>query len=114
MAEEVGEVPEEFGLPLAWIGLDDQPIILANQFISQVGQQEEIVISIGHVAPPVLIGTPQEQFEQAKRIPFVAVRPVARISMSRVGLEEFIKNLQQTAANYDRIEETLRELRESS
>jgi len=48
---------------------------MANQFLSQIDQDGTFILSVGQVAPPVLLGTPEEHRAQAAGLPFVAVRP---------------------------------------
>jgi hypothetical protein len=89
-------------IPIAWIGLDDQPVLMANQFIGQV-EQDEIIISIGtQVSPPILGSTAEERREQLSRVAFIPVRPVARFSMTRRRVEELAHILRDTLDNYDK------------
>jgi hypothetical protein len=89
-------------IPIAWVGLDDQPVLMANQFIGQV-EQDEIVLSIGaQVSPPILGNTAEERREQLHRVTFIPVRPIARISMTRRKVEELAHVLRDTLENYDR------------
>jgi hypothetical protein len=96
-------VPEEdfVQVPLVWVGLDDLPIHLVNQFTGQF-QELEVIVNVGQIAPPVIMGnTPQERREQARHLSFVPVRPVARLGMTVQRLRELIEVLQMTLANYE-------------
>ncbi len=99
MAEEL---PDGIQIPLSWEGIEDLPILLANQVIGQVGQQGEVILSFGQASPPVLIGDPEQQREQAGEIPFVPIKPVARLALTRVGLDDVIRILSETRANWDK------------
>lgn len=52
-------------------------ISFANQFIGQMDDRCEVVLSLGQVLAPVLMGTAEQQQEQAQNIPFVQVKPIA-------------------------------------
>jgi hypothetical protein len=93
--------PEQLQIPVLWVGLDELPVMMANQLISQVGG-DEITLAFGMITPPVLLGSPEEQHAQAGRIGYIPVRPVARLGFTRQRLGEFIKVLSDTADNYDR------------
>src|SRR3954453_1270429 len=91
---------EPLVLPLAWVGLDEQPILYANQFLGQANAGE-ITLTIGQAAPPALLGSPEQQREQAEAISYVPVRPLVRVNVSRDRLEELIQVLTETLQNAD-------------
>lgn len=68
-------------IPIAYVGFDDQPIQLANSFLVQVNQ-DEVILSVGQLAPPILLGTPDEVREQAEGVAFVPNKIVARFGMT--------------------------------
>jgi hypothetical protein len=88
---------------LSWEGIEDLPILLANQVIGQVGQHGEVILSFGQTAPPVLLGDPEQQREQAKEIPSVPIKPVARLALTREGLDDVIRILNETRDNWDKV-----------
>lgn len=96
MAEE----PEPLArvqLQATWVGLEEVPILFANQVIIQLDDQNDVIIGFGQANPPVVLGgTVEEQRAQIAAIPFVQIRPVARLSMSTRRLEELIRALQET------------------
>ncbi len=96
------EIPEEgVALPVLWIGLDDLPVLMANQFVGQV-LQDEIILSFGSMVPPPVIGaTVEERRDQIERLTHVQVRPMIRISVTRRRLEELQALLRDTLTNYD-------------
>jgi flagellar motor switch/type III secretory pathway protein FliN len=92
--------PEFMPLPLVYVGIDDVPILYANQFIVQ-HQQDEFIISVGQVSPPVLLGDEAEQREQAARLSYVPVRVVARLGLTRQRLAELITVLETNLEHFD-------------
>lgn len=72
-------------------GIDDLPIHFANTFLIQKSPDvDEWIITFGHLSPPVLLGTEQEQREQAQRIKEVPAKMIARFGLSQKRLEELI------------------------
>lgn len=104
MTERSTESPQEgFQLPIRWVGTEDNPLLVVNQFLGQVGPTQEIILSFGAAVPPPIVGgTIEEQTEQLKEHTYVPAKVVARLGVSRIALEQLIEVLQQTLANYDR------------
>lgn len=101
-----GHEPESIQVPVVWAGVEETPILMANQFISQFDQDlETFILTIGQITPPPLIGTPEEVREQAQQISFVTVKTVARISLSRPRMAELQAAL---GANSDNLEKARR------
>jgi len=95
--------PEGIQIPVVWVGVEETPIQLTNQFISQFDQDmETFIITFGQLSPPALAGTSDEVREQAEQITYLPVRPVARISLSRPRMAELIAAL---GANVDQLEQ---------
>ncbi len=92
---------EPVSVRMAWIGTEELPVLFANQFLFQVGPPGEVFITVGQVVPPAVIGSPQEQQQQLQALPFVPVKPVVRLGMSRARLRELITSLGQLAEVYD-------------
>jgi len=84
-------------VPLVWLGLEETPVQAANQFIVQHDPMavDEFYLTIGHVTPPAITGTPEEQREQAKRIQFVPVRPLGRFQLTRQRYSELLSAMQK-------------------
>jgi hypothetical protein len=91
----------EFEVPIVWVDVDQTPIQFANQFISQY-QAHEFVLTIGQLAPPMIIGTPEQQTEQVENLAFVTVRPLARFGLPVNRLRELIRVLSENLESYDR------------
>lgn len=92
-------------VPAVWIGLEEAPISFANQFIGQLDDRCDVVLSFGQVLAPVLAGTPEQQQEQAQNIPFVQVRPITRVSLSTARVRELVDVLQSTLENQQKCRE---------
>jgi len=91
---------EQVGVPIAFLGIEDVPVLYANHFIIQ-HNQNEFILSVGQLSPPILLGTPEEQAEQARQLSYVPVKIVARLAMTRQRLSELIGILQTNHATYD-------------
>jgi hypothetical protein len=107
MADETPE-PQRITAQLAWIGIEDVPVVFVNQMLGQIDDKGEVLITFGQATPPVIVGPAEEAF-QAGTVPFVQVRPVARITMSRARLEEVVDVLQKTLDNQARVLKQLSE-----
>jgi hypothetical protein len=99
------ESQEWLDIPVVWEGLEDVPIVLANNALGQVGHQDEIILSFGQLTPPAIYGDLERQREQAQQIERLAVKPVARVGLTRAGLDDLIRILSGTRDNYDRMQE---------
>jgi hypothetical protein len=82
-------------VPLTWVGVEEVPIVFVNQFMGQVDDRGDVILSLGQLTPPALIGTPEEQAKQAQRLAYVPVKPVARLNLSRPRVVEMIAVLNQ-------------------
>ena len=107
MPTENGEdrVAEDMQIPVFWDAVEDVPLVLVNQVLGQVGQQDEVILTFGQVNPPLLMGTREQQAQQASEIPFVAVKPVARLALTKAGLDDLVRVLQDTQRNYERVQQ---------
>jgi len=101
------EGPTEIQISLIWPDVEDLPVLRSNQFLGQLGQgpdgsPEEFVLTLGYVAPPVMLGTPQQQEATFAAMGALSVKALSRVSMSRARLGELIEVLQVSADQYDR------------
>jgi regulator of sirC expression with transglutaminase-like and TPR domain len=94
------EQPDGIAVPIVYTSTDDAPILFANQFVVQINQ-DEFLLLIGQLQPPLLLGTHEEQQEAAKQISHVSVRTVLRVAMTRTRVEELAGLLTQQLAQYD-------------
>jgi len=95
------ERPPDIGIPLAWVGAEELPVHLVNQFLCQFNQ-DEFFLTVGQIVPPALIApTPEERLEEAEQIPYVPIKPLARMAFTRQRLMELVATLQANIAQYD-------------
>jgi hypothetical protein len=92
--------PGRVDIPIVWVGVEDTEILFANQFLVQFNQQE-ILLTIGQLTPPVILGPVEQQVQQAERLSYIPVKTVGRFGLTRDRLEELIGVLQTTARNFD-------------
>jgi hypothetical protein len=81
VAEETEQ--DSIQIPVAWVSLDEAPILLANQFLIQGDPDGGFILAIAQMAPPLLMGTPEERKEQAKQLGALTVKVLGRYSLSR-------------------------------
>lgn len=86
-------LPEAIPLHLRWEGTQEIPIDFINQFAVQPGDLSEIVVTFGQAATPPLMGTPEEQAEQARQIEYLPIKPIARFAFTRAGAERLASAL---------------------
>jgi hypothetical protein len=84
---------------------------VVNQFLMQLasgpdGLPDEMLLVLGHVAPPYVTGTPKEQMEQLRGIDSLTVRPVAQVAMSRLRAGELLRILQESIDRWDDLHKT--------
>jgi hypothetical protein len=96
------EEQDRVEIPLAWIGVEDVPVLATNQALVQFTAENEFVLTFGQLAPPILLGSEEERREQLKMITFAAVKPVARLGLTRQRVEELIRVLTENLENHDR------------
>ena len=95
---------DAISLPVVYIGAEDEPILFANQFVIQ-HEKNEFVLTVGQLQPPILLGSPEERKEQAKKLTYVPIKVVARFGLTRQRLAELIEVLQTNLRNYDEKQE---------
>ena len=96
------EPEQPIAVPKSWIEVDQVEVFAANEFvISHDPNSGEFYLTVGHVTPPIILGTDEEQREQAERLVFVPVRTVGRFSLSRLRVEQLMTVLQTNLARYD-------------
>lgn len=96
------ESEQSLSLPVSWVEVDQADVVAANQFAMAYNPTTgESVLTVGHVAPPMLLGTEEDVRQQAEKIQFVPIRTVGRFSMTRSIAEALREVLQQHLARYD-------------
>lgn len=87
-------------LRLLWRGLDDTPLLYANQFVVQ-HERDELILTIGQFQPPILIGQPDERIEQARQLGYVPINVVGRYAFTRQRLAELAGYLNEHLQKFD-------------
>jgi hypothetical protein len=96
----MADQPDSIEIPLAFIGAEEAPMQAANSFVVQ-HQADEFMLTVAHVAPPLLVGTPEEQARQGSQLPFLPVNVLGRYSLTRQRLEELLQALQSNLGKFD-------------
>jgi hypothetical protein len=94
------ERQEHVALSLVYVGAEETPAVLCNHVHSQY-HQDVLVVTFGQVLPPILIGTEQEQIDQAKQLSYVPVNVLARLGFTPDRLREVIDALQRNLDAYE-------------
>ena len=94
------EQPEGIALPVVYTSVDDAPIVYANQFAIQFNE-DEFFLTVGQLQPPLLLGTPEEQKEQASRLTHVPVRVLLRVGLTRGRMAALAQLLADHLRRYD-------------
>ena len=73
----------EVTIPTRW-GSDAPAPQPSNQFVVQRTPSDEVVLTFGYLPPPIIVGTPEAQQQQAKEIAErgLQVRGVARLILT--------------------------------
>lgn len=103
------EIPRRVEIPVVWVGAEELPVHFANAFLGVV-QPNEIFLTIGSIAPPPIVGeTPEERVQEAGKIQFIQASPIARLALTPARLDELVRTLQETQANYAKLVEAQQE-----
>lgn len=90
---------------VAWVGLEESTPAATNMFISQVDSRgESVILTFGFTSPPILSGTPQQNAQTLRELPFVQARPVARVTVTRSLLKEVVAALQTSDTQLEQVE----------
>ena len=92
--------PESKQVPIVVTGLEDEPILFANQFYIQ-HHQTEFILTFCQIQPPLLVGTPEQVRQQAEHVTSVAARAVARIGLTSQRMTELVRVLQENLQKYE-------------
>jgi hypothetical protein len=101
----MSDAPQLPSFQVDWSRVSSMPVATANEFAVQVtrwaGSPEYTVVSVGHVASPIFVGTPEEQriFLNESRV--IQVAPVIRFSVTRTQLDVLISQLEEARQAYD-------------
>ena len=95
MAEEMDGTTR----PLVRVGMEDVPILFANDFIIQF-HGNEFILTVGQLQPPPLFGSEEERRQQISQIEFVPVKVVARLALTEQRMEQLVEALQSNLQKY--------------
>ena len=87
-------------IPIVFVGADEVPILFVNQMVIQ-HVQNEFILTLAQIQPPILLGSPEERQSQVEKITHVSAQVVARIGLTRARLAELIAALQTNLSTYD-------------
>jgi hypothetical protein len=76
-----------FTLPVIWSGWETTPLQFANQFILQ-HNGPDVFLTVGSLAPPVLVGSQDEMRAQAEAMSHVPAQIIARLVLSVEGTQQ--------------------------
>jgi hypothetical protein len=93
--------PKPKQVPLAWIGLEDTPIRLVNQCISQI-QDDAFVVSLGTLMAPPIFGPKEERLRLLEGLTSVPVQTVTRVALTYQGMKQLIGVLQENMDTYEK------------
>lgn len=103
----MAEGSQDFSIPLVWIGAEEHPVYLTNQFVCQFNQ-DEFILTFGQMVPPAILGSEEEKTQQADQISYVPVKPLARLGLTRARARELIAVLEANLQNYEQYQEQIR------
>lgn len=87
---------------MAWVGIDDMPAVAANQVASQFTPEDGFTVIFGQANPPIIVSDDPEEVRRAfESVPFVPVRPVARLAITPARMREVVEVLTRSLARYD-------------
>ncbi len=90
-------------IPIAFVSTT-MPVLFANVFVVQQQQRGDFVLTIGQ-AVPLLLGTTEEQKQQARDMGSIPVTTIARVVLTRGRLDELITILQGAIKPLDETKE---------
>jgi hypothetical protein len=86
-------------LRVTWRDVDSVPVHAANQFLAQfdaVGDRpEQMILAVGQLTPPVVLGTAEQKLAQLEQISEIPVITLARYSITPARITELIDLLTQ-------------------
>lgn len=105
MAMADDDASEPVSVPLVWVGFQDETIKTASIFAAQIYSENEIILTVGQVTPPMLTGTSAERQAMSGALPFAQARTLAKLGLTVSRAEKLIDVLQKTIrAHTERVE----------
>ena len=90
---------QEHRLPIVREGIEDVPILFANDFIAQF-RGTEFILTVGQLQPPIIFGSAEERQEQLDKTGYVPVQVVARLGLTEQRMGQLIEVLNQNWEKY--------------
>jgi hypothetical protein len=99
--------PATVPLRAVWGDISTLPVLAANQFLLQAGQLgeggvEALVLSVGHVAPPAVSGSAEEQRAALEAIADLPIRALGRYSVTPQQVRELAGIFKQAVELLDK------------
>jgi hypothetical protein len=102
-------VREQWQFEIDWAPANDLPVQFANQFAVQAGSAataelipDGIYVTVGFIAPPLFVGTPEQIERQMDAHPqTVPVSPLIKLVMSKERAQELVAALQTTIQQFE-------------
>ena len=93
------ENPNLIPMRVEWQIPDDFPTPNATNIVVQ-HTQHEFIISLFEILPPVLVGTQEEQRQQARDLASLKAKCVARVIIAAGRMPEFLQVMQEGYATF--------------
>lgn len=90
----------EIQLPMVVVGAENVPVMFVNHLIVQ-NDRNEFLLTLGQLTPPLVLGTPEEQADRLRALPYVPVQVIGRFSLTAQRLGEFIKVMQEQLQRFE-------------
>jgi len=91
--------PEQIAVPIQWHVPEDLTCQYATTLVVQQ-TEHEFMLSFFRTAPPLIVGTPEEQKAQLEQIGHVRADCVARIIVAAGRMPEFVQLLRSATEKY--------------
>lgn len=106
MAADGGAAGELLQAKAAWVGMEQHPVIMVNQFVGQVDHQGGMVLTVGQA-----LATPMDPSEAKDKIKkgetLVIVQTLARFALTRRAVEDLRTQLGTLLEIEDRFQRTV-------
>ena len=96
---------QERRLPIVREGIEDVPILFANDFVVQF-LDTEFILTVGQLQPPVVIGSAEERREQLDKAGYVSVQVIARLGLTEQRMGQLVEVLNQHWERYQKQKNT--------
>lgn len=87
-------------VPIKWVGIEDTPVVFANQFVMQY-LEEEFILTFGQLVPPVILGSDEDREAALATLSFVPTKTVGQFAFTAQRMKELVKLLQGQLDRYE-------------